>query len=162
MKRSNQPASIARKSESGSALIVSLLLLFVMTLMAMSTIDAVSRDQQVAGYQSRKSISLYAAEAGLAEAMRTLEADGEPSVATTSLGDSSIYPHGQPSYALDSTSSDPVEDLGTSAIEGHTANIGGSNYQLHIFKVRVEGTAPGAVETRLEVAMGVFSANTAN
>lgn len=153
--------SLRNKRNSGSALVVSILLLFVMTLMALTTIDVIGRDQQVAGYQSRKSISLYAAEAGLAEVFRTLEADGTPTLTTTTIGDSGIYPHGQPTFELDPTASDPIEDLGTTGIEGQTLNIGGSNYQLHLFRVRVQGTAPGSVATRLEVALGVFTANTA-
>ena len=120
-------------------MVVSILLLFVMTIMALSTIDVIGRDQQVAGYQSRKSVSLYAAEAGLAEVFRTLEADGTPSVTTTSLGDTGIFPHGQPSFELDPTVADPIEDLGTVGIEGQTLNIGGSSYQLHLFRVRVQG-----------------------
>lgn len=153
--------SRGKKGSNGSALIVSVLLLFVMTLMALSTLDVVTRDQQVAGYHSRKSMSLYAAEAGIAEVLRTLEASGTPSITATSIGDSSLYPHGQPSYALDPTTSDPIEDLGTIGIEGQTANIGGSSYQLHAYRVRIQGSAPGSVATRLEVVLGVVAANTA-
>jgi hypothetical protein len=150
-----------RKEESGYALIVSVILLLVMTVMAMSALDLVGRDQQVAGFESRKSMSLYAAEAGLAEVLRTLEATGTPDLAPASYGDSSLYPHGQPSYQLDPTAADPIEDLGTMGIEGQTANIGGTSYQLHVYRVRVQGSAPGSVSTRLETALGVFSANTA-
>jgi hypothetical protein len=156
MKRSAQ-----RRRDSGYALIVSVVLLLVMTLMAVSALDIVGRDQQVAGYDSRKSMSLYAAEAGLAEVMRSLEATGTPDLVPTDYGDSSLYPHGHPHYELDPTTTDPIEDLGTMGIEGQTANIGGSSYQLHVYRVRVQGTAPGAVATRIETALGVFSANTA-
>ena len=153
--------SAQRKEKSGYALIVSVVILLVMTLMAVSALDVVGRDQQVAGYESRKSMSLYAAEAGLAEILRTLEATGEPDLAPTTYGDSSLYPHGRPSYPLDPTTADPIEDLGTMGIEGQTANIGGTSYQLHVYRVRVQGSAPGSVSTRLETALGVFSANTA-
>lgn len=141
-------------------MIVCAVLLMAMTLMALSAIDVVGRDQSVAGYQSRKSMSLYAAEAGLAEVLRTLEDTGTPDLTAGSLGDTTIFPHGQPSYALDSTVSDPVEDLGTGGLEGHTANTGGSSYQLHLFRVRVEGSAPGTITTRIEVALGAVVSDT--
>lgn len=163
MKRSGQHSrrhSRGRKESSGYALIVSVVILLVMSLMAISSLDVVGRDQQVAGYESRKSMSLYAAEAGLAEIMRTLEVDGTPSLAPTSYGDPSLYPHGQPTYRLDPTAADPLEDLGTMAIEGQLANVGGSSYQLHVYRVRVQGSAPGSVSTRLETALGVVAANT--
>ncbi|MCH7869313.1 MAG: hypothetical protein IH881_16590 [Myxococcales bacterium] len=148
------------KRRSGFAMIVCAVLLMAMTLMALSTIDVVGRDQTVAGYQSRKSMSLYAAEAGLAEVLRTLEATGTPDLTAGVLGDTTIFPHGQPSYALDSTVANPVEDLGTAGISGQTANVGGTNYELHLFRVRVEGLAPGTIATRIEVALGVVVSNT--
>lgn len=154
--------TICKKRNDGSALIVAVLLLFVMTLMALGTIDVVGKDQQVAGYQSRKSMSLYAAEAGLAEILRTLEADGEPSLVATPIGDTGIFPHGQPTYQLDPLASNPVEDLGSAGIPGFTGNLGATNYQHHLYRVHVQGTAPGSVKTRLEVALKVFTANSAN
>ena len=148
------------KRRSGFAMIICAVLLMAMTLMALSTMDVVGRDQTVAGYQSRKSMSLYAAEAGLAEVLRVLETTGTPNLTAASLGDTSIFPHGLPGYALDPTVADPIDDLGTTGISGQTANVGGSSYQLHLFRVRVQGTAPGAVTTRIEVALGVVSSNT--
>ena len=142
-------------------MIVCAVLLMAMTLMALSAIDVVGRDQTVAGYQSRKSMSLYAAEAGLAELLRTLEDTGTPGLTAGNLGDTTIFPHGQPSYALDPTVADPIEDLGTTGISGQTANVGGTNYELHLFRVRVQGMAPGTIATRIEVALGVVTSNTA-
>ena len=101
------------KRRSGFAMIICTVLLMAMTLMALSTIDVVGRDQTVAGYQSRKSMSLYAAEAGLAEVLRILAATGTPALTAGDLGDSTLFPYGQPSYSLDPTVADPIEDLGT-------------------------------------------------
>jgi len=150
------------RRERGSALIVSMLLLFVMTVIGLSTMDIVTRDRQGAGYQAQRRVAFYAAEAGLVDTIRALESSGSPAITPTSLGDSSLYPHGMPQYQLDPTVAEPVEDLGTSGIEGHTANIGGSSYQLHMYRVRVQGASGGGVTSTVEVTMGVFAAHTSN
>jgi hypothetical protein len=139
-----------------------MLLLFIMTVIGLSTMEVVTRDRQGAGYQSQRRLAFYAAEAGLSEMLRALEETGNPEIVTTDLGDSSLYPHGQPSYQPDPTVAEPIQDLGTSGIEGHTANIGGSSYQLHMYRVRVQGASPGGVTSTVEVTMGVFAANTSN
>jgi hypothetical protein len=153
---------IGKRGERGLALVVSMLLLFLMTIVGLSTMDMVARDRQGAGYQSQKRISFYAAEAGLSETLRAIEQTGDPTIVPASLGDSTLYPHGQPSYQPDPNVPDPIEDLGTSGIEGHTANIGGSSYQLHMYRVRVQGASPAGVTSTIEVTMGVFAANTSN
>ena len=109
---------IGKRGERGSALVISMLLLFLMTIVGLSTMDMVARDRQGAGYQSQKRISFYAAEAGLSETLRVIEQTGDPTIVQASLGDSTLYPHGQPSYQPDPNVPDPIEDLGTSGIEG--------------------------------------------
>ena len=54
------------------------------------------------------SAALYAAEAGIAQALDTPQNNGTPDVPTTSLADSSLYPNGQPLYKLDPDAATPL------------------------------------------------------
>ena len=57
-----------RRRESGSALIITVLVMLLLGAIGISALDTVMRDQQVAGYQNRSSTAFYAAEAGVAAA----------------------------------------------------------------------------------------------
>ena len=56
---------MAKRRESGSALIVTVMLLLLLGVIGLSALDTVMRDQQVAGFQNRSTAAFYAAEAGL-------------------------------------------------------------------------------------------------
>ena len=147
----------------GAALITSVLLLFMMTIVAMMSMDIVEHDQVAAGYGSRARLAFYAAEAGLSEALSELEKTGTPSVTDdTKLGNSTIYPKGQPSYKADPNATDPMEYIGLGTFEGMNMSIGAggsSKYQLKFWTMRVQGEAPGGVKSRVEMAAGIFVAN---
>jgi hypothetical protein len=64
-----------RKREAGAALLVSMLLLAMMAMIGLASFDTVMRDSQVAGFQSRSRVALYAAEAGLATALALIRQD---------------------------------------------------------------------------------------
>ena len=147
-----------RRSERGSALFVTMLMLVLMGLIGFAALDTVTRDQQVAHFIGRKSAALYAAEAGVAQALDTLQNAGVPNVPLTPLGDSSLYPHGQPSYQLDPDAATPVEDLGVGGVSGMNLAIGsgGPTFIVKFYRVRVEGQAMGGSSSRLEVAAGVL------
>jgi hypothetical protein len=150
-----------RRGEGGSALFVAMMLLVLMGLIGFAALDTVTKDQQVAGFLNRKALALYAAEAGVAEALDTLSANGIPSVAATSLSDATTYPYGQPSYQLDPTvpAADQIEYLGQGAAEGMNLAVGGSGptFVVNYYRVRVQGNALGGSVARLEVASGVLS-----
>ncbi len=59
---------VMRRRESGSALIITVLVMLLLGAIGISALDTVMRDQQVAGYQNRSSTAFYAAEAGVAQA----------------------------------------------------------------------------------------------
>ncbi len=146
-----------RSRQGGSALLIAMLLLVMMGMTGLAALETVSTDQRVAGFQGRKRLAFYAAEAAVAEALSQLEATGTPTVATRALGSSAIYPYGQPSYDLDSTTADPIEYLGAAPISGMNLQIGqegGAKYQMQFWKIRVEGQAPGGSTSRIEVAAG--------
>lgn len=149
-------------AQRGSALLVSTLLLLLLGLFGLGALGTVTKDQQVAGFQKRKKLAFYAAEAGVAKGLETLTTSFAPSVPTTNLGDASIFPHGQPSYRPDSTATDPIEALGTGAFPGMSMNLGQGGtptYLLSYWRIRVEGRAPGGSVARIETVSGALVAN---
>ena len=150
------------KREDGSALLVTVMLLVMLGLVGLAALNTTTRDQQVAGFQNRKRIALYAAEAGVSEALETLTTTATPAVTATTIGDSTLYPHGQPSYRPDPSVADPVEDLGSAPFPGMSLNIGQGGlptYQLNYWRVHVEGRAPGGSQARVEAVAGALVAN---
>jgi hypothetical protein len=147
------------RGEQGTALIIAMLLLVMMGMIGLAALETVSRDRQVAGFQSRKGLAFYAAEAGIAVAReRIMNNGGEPTVTNTTLGDTQLFPYGQPSFGPDpSLDGDGIEDLGgtggsSSAGEMNLADQGnGPLFQNHLWRIRVQGTAPGGATARIEV-----------
>jgi hypothetical protein len=62
-----------RRSEAGAALLVAILMLALMGVIGLSAMETVTRDRQVAGYQSRAQTALYASEAGVATGMSMID-----------------------------------------------------------------------------------------
>ena len=150
------------KRQGGSALLVTVMLLLMIGLVGLAALNTTTRDQQVAGFQNRKRIALYAAEAGISEAMERLVTTAVATVSPTTIGDSGIFPHGQPSYLPDPSVANPVEDLGDAPFPGMGLNLGQGGlpaYQLNYWRVRVEGRASGGSQARLEAVSGALRAN---
>jgi hypothetical protein len=151
-----------RGRQGGSALLVTVMLILMIGLVGLAALNTTTRDEQVAGYQNRKRIALYAAEAGVSEALETLTTAAAPTVSTQTLGDSALFPHGQPSYRPDPAVADPIQDLGTAPFPGMSLNIGQGGtptYQMNYWRFHVEGLAPGGSQARLEAASGALLAN---
>lgn len=68
---------VESKREQGAALLVSVLVLALMGIIGLSAMETVTRDRQIAGFQSRAQTSLYAAEAGIAYGMGLLRRDAQ-------------------------------------------------------------------------------------
>jgi Tfp pilus assembly protein PilX len=156
-------SSAARPREAGIALLASVLLLLMLASIGLAALNIVERDQQVAGYLNRKAIALHAADAAVARALGTLAATGTPSVPNTTMGSSSLYPGGQPSYRTDTTAADPIKKAGKGSLPGY--QIGGAGggaeapYSVQYWKIRVQGEAPGGSIARVEVLTGALVAN---
>ena len=151
-----------RRREGGSALLVTVMLLLMIGLVGLAALNTTMRDQQVAGFQNRKRTALYAAEAGISEAMERLVTTSTASISTTTIGDTAIFPYGQPSYEPDPSVANPVEDLGDAPFPGMGLNLGQGGlptYQLNYWRMRVEGHAPGGSQARLEAVSGALRAN---
>ena len=157
MSRSADP-----RRSGGSALLITVLLLLFLGAIGFAAMNAATRDQQVAGFQNRRKIAFYAAEAGVAKALETLTSTQTPSVPAANLGDTTIFPHGRPGYREDPTASDAVEALGTGAFPGMSLNIGQGGtppYMLSFWKIRVQGEGPGGSVARLESVAGALTTN---
>ena len=155
-----------RRRESGSALIITVMVMLLLGAIGLSALDTVMRDQQVAGFQNRSSEAFYAAEAGVAAAKDLIRqsvfsptdtVNFATSAAPVVIGDAYTYPNGQPRYYGDPKATDPIKSMNqTLTVSG----AGGSNMRqgtganwnkFALMQIRVAGqTADGAV-SRIEV-----------
>jgi len=150
------------RRREGSALLITVLVLVLMGMLGLAALDTVRRDQQVAGFQNRSTVAFFAAEAGLAKAFETLTTTGSPSVPATALGDTTLYPYGQPSFREDPTVADPIDAIGTAAFPGTSINIGQGGvptYQLGFWRINVQGEGPGGSVARAEAVAGALITN---
>lgn len=69
--------SFDRRSERGSTLLIAVLIMALMGVLGTAAMNTVTRDRQVAGFQSRSQTALYAADAGIAFAMAILRRDAQ-------------------------------------------------------------------------------------
>jgi Tfp pilus assembly protein PilX len=60
------------KREGGAALLVTVLLLALMDVIGLASLDTVMRDRQMTGFQNQAQTALYAADAGVADALDTV------------------------------------------------------------------------------------------
>ncbi len=147
-----------RVRESGTAMLVTMVIMVALSLLGLSTLRTVMGDQQVSGFQARSRTALHAAEAGLAQVQADMNGAAAPEITTSTLGDSTLYPHGQPSYGPDPTVAQPVEDLGAVGANGMNLRVGGGGprYQVQYWKLNVRGTGPGGSVARVEAAIGIM------
>lgn len=161
---------MTKRRESGSALIITVLLLLLLGVIGLSALDTVMRDQQVAGFQNRSTAAFYAAEAGLSEAkdeIRSrgwLQARGETFAFNTyaapgEIGDSTLYPYGLPTYYGDPAIADPVKSLDVVVKDPGGA---GSNMRMGsgpqwspkaLYYVRVVGRTSDGAASKLEAVV---------
>jgi len=151
-----------QRRQRGSALMIAVLMLVMMGLIGFAALGTVTRDLQVTGAQFRKKVAFYAAEAGVAEALETMRNTFTPTVTTTTLSDSTTYPYGQPTYALDTQVADPIADLGVGGFPGMNLQIGQDGtplFVMQMYRVNVQGTSAGGGLARIEMVSGVLSTN---
>jgi hypothetical protein len=150
-------ARIDARRQEGSALLVAVLLMAMMGALGLAGLEAATQDRQTAGVQNRKRIAFWAAEAGLAEGRNDIRNGGTPVLAsTTTVGDTTLYPYGAPTYVPEET-----VDLGATGIPGFQLRTSGNGptYQLHYFRVRVRGQAPGGTQSRLEMVANTIDSS---
>lgn len=148
------------RNQRGSAMVIAMLMLLLMGLIGFAALATVTRDSQVSGAQFRKKTAFYAAEAAVAKALETMSTTGTPTIPGTQLADTSIYPYGRPAYAVDSASAEPIKSLGVGGFPGMNLQLGQDGtpmFQMAMYRVRVQGTAPGGSLSRIEIVSGVLS-----
>jgi hypothetical protein len=150
------------RREGGSALIVTVLLLVMLGVIGLAALDTVTRDQQVAGFQNRSRLAFYAAEAGVADAKERLRAvfstdavvNFPDNANAVDLGDAGMFPYGQPSYYGDPSVARAVTFMDAGALDlgsGMDLREGGEQWINTLWRIRVEGSAPGGTTARLDV-----------
>ena len=161
-----------RKAESGAALIMTIVLLVLMGLIGLAAMETVTRDRQVAGFQTQSRMALYAAEAGLSDAKERLTTDPNAydqtavipfpnCVAPIPISDAPTYaaPYlGQPSYCGDPTigATPPIQYVGTQQVSiNMDQTLPQEVYWLFRIRVQGQGAAIGQVE-RLDTVAGAF------
>jgi hypothetical protein len=117
---------IDRKGESGAALLVAVLLLAMLGVIGLASMETVTRDRQVAGFQNRARVALYAAEGGVAQAVGIIRRDAQalasggeaalksfnpafPGMGTTAVQTigAQFPPPGSPTYGMDPNALNP-------------------------------------------------------
>jgi len=152
--------------EQGSALVVSVLLLIMVSALAMTSMRTVAGDQMVAGYQKQEQLAFYAAEGGVAEARALVREMGERSqvpdypadfpteAAPTELGQNGDYPNNvKPEYYADPDPADPIVYIGEGApcTEGCNITLGGVKYNHTKWKINVIGKSPSGDTKKIEL-----------
>ena len=70
----------SRRRQQGSALLIVMLVMAMMGLIGFAALEAVTRDQRVAGFMKRKKIAFFAAEAGVSTALHALRVNARSDV----------------------------------------------------------------------------------
>jgi hypothetical protein len=165
--------SIDRKREAGAALLVAVLLLAMLGVVGLASMETVTRDRQVAGFQNRGRAALYAAEAGVSHATgivrqnaQLLAPGGEGALesfnpgfpgkgATPHASLGTYFPGGSPTYEMDPDATDPTDVAAPAQAIRYmgrgdlcpgwvmSMSVGGVVWAEALWDIRVVGSAPG-------------------
>jgi Tfp pilus assembly protein PilX len=136
-----------------------MLVMAMMGLIGFAALEAVTRDQRVAGFMKRKKIAFFAAEAGVAAARHALQTTEGPDFTASTVGDASWFQHGLPTYSLDTSGGASSSDLGNAALPGYSLNIQEQNspkFTIRYWEVKVKGEAFGGTVSRIAFASGTI------
>jgi Tfp pilus assembly protein PilX len=151
------PRQLRHRREGGAALLVAMLLLALMGLIGFASLDTVMRDRQMAGNTSMSQRALYAADAGVAEALdllrvEILSAALAPGDCLTTTIPATALPNGT-TFRADSTApnqicmvatADSCAEIDASIEQGNPA------FRYTIWNIRAEGVAPGGATARVQ------------
>jgi len=150
----------SRRRQQGSALLIVMLVMAMMALIGFAALEAVTRDQRVAGFLKRKKIAFFAAEAGVSAARHALRTTQEPDFTASTVGDASWFQNGLPTYSLDASGGASTKDLGDAALPGMNLNIGQNGkpkFTSRYWEVKVKGEALGGTVSRIAFASGTIT-----
>jgi Tfp pilus assembly protein PilX len=151
-----------RKHQQGSALLIVMIVMAMMGIIGFAALESVTRDQRVAGFLKRKKIAFFAAEAGVASALYALKTNGNPTFAQATVGSTSWFEHGLPTYSMDTSGGAASTHLGPGKLEGYNMQLGqggATQFSLEIWEVNVIGEAIGGTISRIQIANGTLEAN---
>ena len=152
-----------RRRETGSALFVAVMMLMLMGGLGLAALDTVTRDRQVAGFQSRGKNAFYAADAAGAAARNQVRSVGSRSDkpafptqgAPQTLGDSTVYDREAtlPRYYGDPAVTDPIRYIrdGTPYMSGGNLKVGGQKLVHTLWQANVVGESAAGGATRIEL-----------
>jgi hypothetical protein len=152
----------SRKHQQGSALLIVMLVMAMMGLIGFAALEAVTRDQRVAGFAKRKKIAFFAAEAGVSAALHALRINEEPDFPASTVGDASWFAHGLPTYEMDTSSGPAKTNLGKGALPGMNLQTQANNqpkFVIRYWEVKVKGEAFGGTVSRIMFASGTIESN---
>ncbi len=152
----------SHKRERGSALLIVMLVMAMMGIIGFAGLEAVTRDQRVAGFLKRKKIAFFAAEAGVSSALYALRTNGDPTFAQSTVGSTSWFQHGLPTFSMDSSGGAASALLGPGKLEGYNMALkkdGVTQFGLVLWEVNVKGEAIGGTISRIQIANGTIVAN---
>jgi hypothetical protein len=154
-----------RRREEGAALLVAVMMLVLMGMIGLAALETVSKDRAIAGFQSRARAAFYAAEAGIGRSKNLVRTAGErsnmPVLASTNLGDTTIYPHGRPSYQGDPDFANPVRYVrdGRPWSQGGDLRVGKQKLVNTLWQANVQGDTPDGAMSRLEAMLSKLLAS---
>jgi len=151
------PRHPRHRREGGAALLVAMLLLALMGLIGFASLDTVMRDRQMAGNTSLSQRALYAADAGVAEALDILRTEIvsaalAPGDCLTATIPTTSLPNGT-SFRADTTapnqicmlaSAEPCAEIDASIEQGQPV------FLYTVWNIRSEGVAPGGATARVQ------------
>ncbi len=152
----------SRRRQQGSALLIVMLVMAMMGIIGFAGLEAVTRDQRVAGFLKRKKVAFFAAEAGVATALHALRVNEDPTFAASTVGNTSWFTQGLPTYSLDTSSGAASTNLGIGALPGMNMQIGQNGvpkFTIRFWQVNVKGEAVGGTISRIQFASGTLEAN---
>ncbi len=150
---------------------VTMLVLALVAIVGLASMETVTRDRQVAGYQSRSRAALYAAEAGIATALSIIRRDsqwladggtaalanftpGFPDASNKRLLGSDPNP---PSFHGDPSATKPIRYVGSgdpcwsgSGSAVMSQELGSVQWRDALWDVRVVGEAVGGTGTQIQ------------
>jgi len=149
----------SQKRQRGSALLIVMLVMAMMGIIGFAALEAVTRDQRVAGFMKRKKTAFFAAESGVSAALLALRTTDQPDFTSATVGDVSWFKYGLPTYSMDASSGASSTDLGNAAMPGMNMNIGQNNspkFTIRYWDVKVKGEAFGGTVSRIAFASGTI------
>ena len=152
----------SHRRQQGSALLIVMLVMAMMGIIGFAALEAVTRDQRVAGFLKRKKIAFFAAEAGVSTALHALRINADPTFTGSTVGDGSWFAQGLPTYEMDTSGGAASTELGPAALPGYnmqTGQGGVTKFGLTMWEVKVKGEAVGGTISRIQIASGALEAN---